>query len=58
MEAWMSVEDHIQSLKSKHAALEAEIEEESQRPRPDEIRLHELKREKLRIKDEIYRHNG
>ncbi len=49
----MSVEEHIEALRAKHATLEDEIEQENQRPHPDDIRLQELKREKLRIKDEI-----
>ena len=49
----MSVIDHVEALRAKHAALEKEIEEESQRPHPDDLHLAELKREKLRIKDEI-----
>jgi hypothetical protein len=45
-----------ESLEQKHAALQALIDEEEHRPHPDEIRLHELKKEKLRIKDEITGH--
>lgn len=52
----MSLDDHLETLRQKHASLEAAIEEENQRPHPDEIKLHELKREKLRIKDEIHHH--
>lgn len=49
----MSAEEHIAALKAKHRALDARIEEEAARPLPDEVALHQLKREKLRIKDEI-----
>jgi len=49
----MSVEQHIEALRNKHAFLEDAIELENARPHPDDVRLHELKREKLRIKDEI-----
>lgn len=49
----MSVEEHIDSLRSKHASLETAIDQENMRPHPDELKLQELKREKLRIKDEI-----
>lgn len=45
-----------ESLELKHAALEAQIDEEEHRPHPDDIRLHELKKEKLRIRDEITGH--
>jgi hypothetical protein len=49
----MTVEDRIESLKSKHARLEHEIGEETHRPLPDTMLIAALKREKLRIKDEI-----
>ena len=38
------------------ARLEALIDEEEHRPHPDDIRLHELKKEKLRVKDELVGH--
>ena len=49
----MSVQEHIEALRSKHLDLKQEIEEENQRPHPDDLRIAELKRLKLRIKDEI-----
>jgi hypothetical protein len=45
-------------LNDKHASLERAIEEENLRPHPDDIRISQLKREKLRIKDEIFQHGG
>ncbi len=52
----MQADERIDSLRDKHASLERAIEEEHQRPLPDDIRLSELKREKLRIKDQIFQH--
>ena len=49
----MSVEEHIETLRAKHAHLEDAIDKENMRPHPDDMKLQELKREKLRIKDEI-----
>lgn len=49
----MSVHDRIVSLKTKHAALEMAIENESRRPLPDSDQLRSLKWQKLRIKDEL-----
>jgi len=46
----------IEALEQKHAALQALIDDEEHRPHPDEIRLHELKKEKLRLKDELTGH--
>ena len=46
----------VDALESKHAALHALIDEEEHRSHPDEDLLHRLKKEKLRIKDEIAGH--
>jgi hypothetical protein len=46
----------VETLESKHAALHALIEEEEHRPHPDEDLLHRLKKEKLRLKDELAGH--
>ncbi len=51
----MPYETHLEHLNQKHDALEQAISCETQRPIPDTIRLGELKRQKLRIKDEINR---
>jgi hypothetical protein len=44
---------HVSALEAKHASLEAQIDEESHRPMPDAARLARLKKEKLRVKEEI-----
>ena len=49
----MDLHARVESLSVKHAKLERTIEEEFHRPRPDELRVSRLKREKLRIKDEL-----
>ena len=46
----------LESLENKHASLEAMINEEEHRPHPDDIKLHQLKKEKLRVKDVITGH--
>jgi len=51
----MASDDRVKSLKTKHDEYEAAIEQESNRPHPDDIQLHDMKRQKLRIKDEINR---
>jgi hypothetical protein len=51
----MTMQDYVESLRSKHAHLEEEIDEELHRPLPDQPTLSRLKREKLKIKDEIAR---
>ena len=49
----MSLQDRIEALKEKHAALERALDDENKRPLPDQDAVHDLKRQKLRIKDEI-----
>lgn len=49
----MSLDERIETLRSKHRALETAIEEENNRPHPDDIEIHRLKKQKLSIKDEI-----
>lgn len=49
----MSLDTRIDSLKAKHHVLEQAIEVEATRPHPDEDEIHTLKKEKLRIKDEL-----
>ena len=46
----------VEELESKHAALHALIEEEEHRAHPDDDLLHRLKKEKLRLKDELAGH--
>ncbi len=43
------------SLAERHAELERQIEAELKRPLPDSTRLAALKKEKLRLKDEMQR---
>lgn len=51
----MTSAPRIESLRVKHARLEAEIDREVHRPLPDDVHVAELKREKLRIKDLMQR---
>lgn len=51
----MAVEQHIDKLKADHASLKMAISEELNRPLPDTNLIADLKRQKLRIKDEIIR---
>ena len=50
----MSLQDRIEALKEKHAELERALDEENKRPLPSQDAIYDLKRQKLRIKDEIY----
>ena len=46
---------HIQELSEKHTQLEETINAEMANPDWDEIRVAALKKEKLRVKDELER---
>jgi hypothetical protein len=46
---------HLAALEAKHAGLEARIVNEQQRPAPDAAAIASLKKQKLRIKDELAR---
>jgi hypothetical protein len=46
---------HLDTLVEKHHALQAAIDDESHRPLPDQVRVTQLKREKLKLKEEIAR---
>ncbi len=47
------MEKHLQALKDKHKALDVQIEEENARPAPNDAIIQELKKQKLKIKEEI-----
>ncbi|MGU3538165.1 YdcH family protein [Methylobacterium sp. A54F] len=51
----MSLQTHLSQLTRKHEALEREIQEAIHRPAEDDLRIAELKRRKLHLKDEINR---
>ncbi|WP_230279376.1 MULTISPECIES: YdcH family protein [unclassified Croceicoccus] len=44
---------HISALNTKHAGLERQIRDEMTRPAPDDVKIQALKRQKLKIKEEI-----
>jgi hypothetical protein len=50
----MSLHDHIEALRAKHAELDRAIDQENKRPLPNQDAVSDLKRQKLRIKDEIF----
>lgn len=51
----MNLGQRLQTLHDRHAALEARIADEGGRPQPDQAELARLKREKLRLKEEMER---
>jgi hypothetical protein len=51
----MALEGHIQELSEKHRRIQEMIETEMSHPDWDEARVTALKKEKLKIKDEMER---
>ena len=49
----MSLQDRLETLRARHAYLEQELGKETSRPLPNAEAISDLKRQKLRIKDEI-----
>ncbi|HEX7783090.1 YdcH family protein [Sphingobium phenoxybenzoativorans] len=44
---------HISALQAKHAGLDARIKAEVSRPMPDAVLVATLKKQKLRLKEEM-----
>lgn len=51
----MSVGSHIVELRKKHQALSEEVELALRSPSTDDLQIAELKKQKLRLKEEIAR---
>lgn len=49
----MALQARIRELGSRHKSLEDAIQDEMTRPHADELRLKTLKRQKLKLKEEI-----
>ncbi len=49
----MPIEARIRELDARHTRLDAEIDEVNRHPSADSLELQMLKREKLRIKEQI-----
>jgi hypothetical protein len=49
----MAVEARIRELGSRHSSLDRAIQDEMRRPAADDDRVKELKRQKLKLKEEI-----
>lgn len=51
----MSLSSHLTELKKKHETLNVEVEKAERSPSIDQLHIADLKRKKLRLKDEIAR---
>lgn len=51
----MSLSSHVEELKKKHQALSTRVEEAQRAPGTRDLEIAELKKQKLRLKEEITR---
>lgn len=51
----MAIQSHLAELEQRHRALEDEIAEAQMHPSVDDLTIAELKRRKLKVKDELTR---
>ena len=51
----MSLTSHLQELKRKHQTLSEEVEQAQRAPGVDDLAISSLKKQKLRLKEEIER---
>ena len=54
----MTLAGHLAELSEKHRLLEIKIQEELARPSADDLQISRLKKEKLKIKDEMTKLRG
>jgi len=54
----MSLSSHLQELKRKHQTLSEAVEEAQRAPSTDGLQIAALKKQKLRLKEEIERHSA
>ncbi len=54
----MSLNGRINELNTKHRELDKEISEEAKRPLADSLKIKTLKRQKLKIKEELRWHEA
>ncbi len=54
----MTVASHIAELKRKHDHLSHEVEQAQRAPGVDDLQIAELKKQKLKLKEEIWRLQG
>lgn len=51
----MSLSSHLQELRKKHQSLSEAVEDAQRRPGYDDLAIADMKKQKLRLKEEISR---
>jgi len=51
----MTIASHLQELRRKHESLSSKVEQAQRAPGADHLKVAELKKQKLKLKEEITR---
>jgi len=51
----MTMSSHLQELRKKHETLSEKVEQAQRSPATDDLKIRELKKQKLHLKEEIER---
>lgn len=54
----MNNNPHAETLNARHAEIEKVIAREEHRPKPDSLKLSQLKRRKLKLKEELSKYSN
>jgi hypothetical protein len=54
----MNNHPHLETLKARHREIDTRIQSEARRPGSDDMEVAQLKKEKLRLKEEIHEFEG
>ncbi len=54
----MTMGSHLQELRKKHESLSERVETAQRSPAKDDLQVNDLKKQKLRLKEEIHRLSG
>jgi hypothetical protein len=54
----MTISSHLSELKRKHDALSQRVEDAQKNPSADDLAVVDLKKQKLRLKEEITRYTN
>ena len=49
----MSLENHLQELSARHKRIDEALQEEQKRPSSDALQMSRMKREKLKLKENV-----
>ncbi len=54
----MTLSSHLEELRRKHQKLSEQVEQAQRSPGVDDLQIAEMKKQKLKLKEEIFRLSG